>query len=405
MQIFTFEQANKAIQIHTENATSVSGANSKKNKLRDKHHNDVDIVSWRMSVPKGANVNAAGKLRAPTVVVLNYTMSQVNIMAEHSFYYPSAAKNKYRFESCLDYARAKLPETSCPICKAAQQNLHNAAMPYMRLGITVLKEVINDQGQTVGWDKKFLVAKNDNLKVFNNILVTGERANNGSIRGMAFRLERENTEKSLASGKPALNDDNSFAFSFVGEEWLAQVQNTYQPDEVKSDDGKYIYKPKNWLTTPIDVNSDLDILGYADEEELRKEFDPSYVHKLQPQAVTPVVAAPAIAPPSIAAPGLPATPIAGVAPAIPATTIQTPPTVAPIEPTVNKTVETLPEVSEINNTASIPPVPTPAVPVVPVAPIPPTEAPALVAQRNLTPVIPPIGVGNAEVDPDEVPWE
>lgn len=384
MQIFTVEQANQAMQIHTENAKTVSGSNSKINQLRDKFHNDVDVIQrGRVTVPKGAAVGGVGKLRAPTVIVLTRTLADVNIMPEHGFYYPNNAKNKMRYEPCLDFARAKLPETTCPICKAAQQNLHNAKFPYMRMALTVVMERIDESGTTVAWDKKLLVVKNDNFKTFNNLLVTGERANNGVLRGMAFVLERGTGEKTLASGTPATNPDNSFAYSFVGEDFLAQIQNIYQPTEVRSEDGKFVYKPTNWLTTPIDINNNLDILNYASEEDLRKEFDPSYVHNLTsliPPVTSPTVAASTMAPSLVVNPPSIGMPSVVSAPNVIAPTVS-----------VNTGVPALPQIPSV------------AAPAVSIPPVPAAPLPALAQQRNLTPVVPVVGNGN--VDDVEVPWD
>lgn len=386
MQVFTAEQAAQAVAIHNENSKSVAGSSSKINQLRDKHHNDVDIIAkWRVSVPKGATAGIAGPNRAPTVVVLNHKYSDVNIMPEHGFYYPNNAKNKFRYEPCLDFANAKLPNTKCPICKAAQQNLHNAKFPYMRMALTVLMERIDASGTTIAWDKKLLVVKHDNFKTFNNLFVTGEKTNNGIIRGMAFALERGTGDTTLASGAPALNADNSFAFSFVGEEWLAQVQALYQPTEVRSEDKKYIYKPVNWLTTPIDINNSLDILNYSSEEDLRKEFDPSYAHNL---AAAPALAVPQVVAP-VAAPavGLPAVPVATPAPSAPSVPV------APLQPGIEAPVNGIPAALAAVSQA------VPAVPVVPQT----QEMPALAAQRNLTPTLPPVGAANA--DEVDLPWE
>lgn len=393
MQTFTFEQATQAQQLHTEMSKSVSGANSKVNQLRDKFHNDVDVVQRsRVSVPKGASVGGFGKLKAPTVIVLNRTLSEINIMPEHGFYFPNAPKNKYRYEPCLDFAKSKLPETTCPICKAAQQNLHNAKFPYMRMALTVLMERINESGQTVAWDKKLLVVKNDNFKTFNNLLVTGERVNNGNIRGMAFVLERGTGEKSLSSGAPSVNPDNSFAFSFVGEDWLAQVQAVYQPTEVRSDDKKYLYKPAGWLTTPININQNLDILNYSTEDELRKEFDPSYVHNLQATTVpTQGYIAPAVQP------GLVPPPVISQTAQVqqnPLQSVVAPPVVT--QPAMPVHTQTLPPVPPVPQVAYAAPATQPVQP-------PQLAMPALAQQRNLQPVMPPVGVGN--VDEVDAPWE
>lgn len=388
MQVFTFEQATAAQQVHTEMSKSVSGANSRVNQLRDKFHNDVDVVQRsRVSVPKGASVGGFGKLKAPTVIVLNRTLSEVNIMPEHGFYYPNNPKNKMRYEPCLDFAKSKLPETTCPICKAAQQDLHSAKFPYMRMALTVLMERINESGQTVAWDKKLLVVKNDNFKTFNNLLVTGERLNNGNIRGMAFVLERGTGDKSLSSGAPSVNPDNSFAFSFVAEEWLAQVQSVYQPTEVRSDDKRYLYKPAGWLTAPININQNLDILNYGTEDDLRKEFDPSYVHNLQATTVqTQGYIAPAVAAPSIAAPAI------GVTPVVQPIAVMPP----PVAVQVAAPAQVLPPVPPVPQTAYVAP---------PTASVQPPQLamPALAQQRNLQPVLPPVGVGN--VEEDGIPWD
>lgn len=388
MQTLTFDQANQAIQAHTENAKTVAGANSKVNQLRDKYHNDVDVVQrGRVSVQKGSSVTGVGKLRAPFVVVLNSSLSEVNIVAEHQFFYPHNAKNKYRYERCLDFAGAKLPDTKCPICKAAQQGLHNAKLPSMRLAVTVLMERIDDAGNTVTWDKKLLVAKNDSFRVFHNLLVTGEMINNGNIRGLTFRLERGTGEKTAASGEPSRKVDGSFDYSFVQEAWLQQLQASVQPQEVRSEDGKYVYKPAGWLTRAIDINNHMDILGFTDDEDLRKEFDPSYVHSFGVQAANTI---PSIPQPA-AMPALPVVP----APT-PNTTMAVPPVQTVMPPMLNVVAPT-PVAAPTNPLADL------AVPPMAniVPPVP--EVPALAQQRNLTPVIPPVGNGNA--DEVETPWD
>lgn len=365
-----------------QTAKMQSGGNSKMGQLLEKHHNDVFVVqSNRVSVPKGASPLGVGKLKSPGVIVLNNSLEEINTVAEHGFYYPAKqGREKYRVEPCLDYGS---DDTKCPICKAARQKLHGAKFPYIRMGLTVLMDRIDESGQVVGYDKKFLVVKGENRTKFYEILHTASKNNNGNIRGLRFFLERGTADTSPGSGTPVVPVDGTPAYSFVGEEFLQQVQQAIQPEEVRSDDGKYLQKPAGWLTKPVNVNQNMDILGYSTEEELKKEFDPSYVHDLNSQPTATVPAATAAAPVPVATPVVPNAAMPTISQATtPANTTQAAPPVItpPAAPAV-----------------AVPPVPTSAPPV--------EAAPAIAQQRNLVPAAPSVQNEQQAVASNEVPWE
>jgi hypothetical protein len=403
-----------------------SGVSSGVGKLLEKYHDDFYVVnSNKVYVAKNASPRGTGKLRSPGVTILNYSLDEINTVAEHSFYYPSKPNNeKARSEPCLDFGAQ---DTNCPICKAAKQKFNGAKFPSIRMALTVLMDRLDDSGNIIGYDKKLLVVKGENRKKFYELISTAAMNNNGSIRGVRFLLERGNGDTSPSSGTPVVPMDGTPAYSFVGEEWLSAVQQSIQPTEVRSSDNKYLKKPANWLTTPVNINQNMDILNYSSEEDLRKEFDPSYVHQLNTAAPGNYTAAPtgnvAIPPPGFAASVPP--PVAAVSQAtvVPPTAVPAPaafstPPVAPsgqVSPPTgaNLSPNGLPMPGPVPTRSNGTPIPlassnVPAVPPVPAAPAtiaPITEAPALVQQRNLVPAAPSVQNGQLPPTSEEIPWE
>lgn len=390
-------QEMEALEAKQSAKMEAGGSSSKFTELLKKHNYDVYVIQNKVSVRKGATFGATGKNASPAVTVLNKTLDEINLLAEHGFYYPNKEKNeKFRFEPCFDFGAE---DPNCPICKAARQKLHGAKNPYSRMALTVLFDRLDDNGTLVGYDKKLLIVKGEHKTNFMRILQAAAAQNGGIIRGTRFHLERSTEEKSPSSGRPYLPVDGSAAFTIQPESFLQQIQAAYQPTEVRSQDGKYVTKPVNWLTTSIDINNNLDILGYSSEEELKKEFDPSYVHNVN--LITPV-AAPVIASPQASV----ATPVPVVAPVPVAATV--PQVVNSANVSTNGVPMTGTIATEMDGnqvplaSAALPPVPV-AVPPAAVAPVP-EEVPAIAQQRNLTPVAPSVQNGQ-QAEASETPWD
>ncbi len=270
MQFISYEQAKERI---SQEASKDRKPSNTEGALRDKYQNDVDVVrGFRASVARGATLDGVGKARAPWIVFLSQSPLEFNNSWEHSFYDP--ATNKSRFEYCHDTPNAK-STTTCPICLAAKQKLHGAKASTFRIATLVLMERIDENNNTVTYDKKLLVVKGEECKNF-MLFVNKMYAKYGTIRGLATRLVRGTADTAPASGTLA-SDGESIVHGLYTEEQLNEFLAAYQPTEVRSKDGKFVYRPHGWLIRGLNLAdpSTADIWGYTSKVDLEREFSPN----------------------------------------------------------------------------------------------------------------------------------
>ena len=96
-------------------------------------------------------------------------------------------------------------------------------------------------------------------------LETVAKAQGKSIRGMFLILRREKGDKSPKIGEPALLEGGS-VFDILTEQELAVE---YGNEEVRSQDGKQVVRPKNYDITPFNYD---EIFPRPDVEDIIKRY-------------------------------------------------------------------------------------------------------------------------------------
>lgn len=208
-----------------------------------------------------------GQGKDAQIIILDRKVDDIEFVREHSFYNTSTKESTY--ELCVR-------ETDdCPICKAAARDYKGAKNSYFRMGFTVLHVTKDKEGNKVVY-KKFMAVKSKEISAFLELMNECE-AENGTIRGMTFKVKRPAEDKSPVTGLP-VQKGSKIEYTVYTEKQLKQLLDKYQPKAVtkKDKDGNdYVTKPAGWLITPITdyegihLNTPLEVLN--------KKYDPDYV--------------------------------------------------------------------------------------------------------------------------------
>lgn len=154
------------------------------------------------------------------IVILDATLDDMWSMYEHTYYNASDKPPVQQFTCCKEIE-------DCPICEAAL----GANSPYAPSNYTMYFSVIeqnSDPAKPLYYDKedkpvfhqkRLLAVKSSASVELERALEVAEKGNNGALRGVVLRMERDGGQQSVRIGKPAPMD-NGMVYALYDEDTL-----------------------------------------------------------------------------------------------------------------------------------------------------------------------------------------